>query len=146
MPSSVTEVFLCGLRNLKLSYNRRFSRIIESYGVTQTMLDVLLFLNNNPSHDTAQAICNLRGIAKSNASRAVDDLVKRGYLGRGADADNRRVVHLRILPPAQPLVAEAARLQQAHLEQLLDGVAPEDWTAAIRVMERVADNAANLHG
>lgn len=146
MPSSVTEAFLCGLRNLKLSYTRRFSRIIESYDVTQTMLDVLLFLHNNPSHDTAQAICNLRGIAKSNASRAVDELVRRGYLARGADADNRRVVHLRILPPAQPLVTEAASLQQAHLEQLLDGVAPEDWTAAIRVMERVADNAANLHG
>lgn len=146
MPDRITEPFLCGLRNLKLSYSRCFSPITARYGVTQTMLDVLLFLHNNPGHDTAQAICNLRGIAKSNASRAIDELVKRGYMARQTDADNRRVVHLRLLPPVQPLVREAAALQKTHLEQLTNGVSPEDWSAMLRVMERIAINAADLPG
>ena len=66
-------------------------------------VQVLLFLANHPGNDTARDVVELRGLPKSQVSRAVDLLVSRGFLQRRPDETDRRVIHLAITEAGKPL-------------------------------------------
>ena len=54
--------------------------LCKKFQMTQTSFDVLMFLTNNPSYNTARDICEIRGIRSGMASVAIDFLVKNGLL------------------------------------------------------------------
>lgn len=68
--------------------------ICRKYDLNQTCFDVILFLANNPSHNTARDLCELRGIRTGNASVAIETLAKRGFLTRSQDSSDRRIQRL----------------------------------------------------
>ena len=55
-------------------------------------MHVVLFLANHPAHDTARDVTELRGLAKSQVSAAVDLLAARELLRRQPDKADRRVI------------------------------------------------------
>ncbi|WP_152333690.1 MarR family transcriptional regulator, partial [Clostridium sp. ATCC 29733] len=59
-------------------YNRALGGMAEEWGLSRAEVDVLLFLQNNPGCNTAREVVELRGMAKSGVSKAVDALVRRG--------------------------------------------------------------------
>ena len=63
--------------------------VCKRYQLNQTCLDVILFLANNPEYNTAKDLWEIRGIRSGNASVAIETLVRRGYLKREADAQDR---------------------------------------------------------
>src|SRR5699024_10933442 len=71
-------------------YNSLFEDLLKEYQMTQVEIDVLAFLANNPEYNHAQDIVNVRGISKGHVSLAIEKLVKRGYLTRNPDPQNRR--------------------------------------------------------
>ena len=77
-------------------YDRQFLPLLEKTGLTIREVHVLLFLANHPGQDTARDVTELRGMAKSQVSQAVEVLAGRGLLARRADGEDRRVVHLEI--------------------------------------------------
>ena len=68
-------------------YNLTLRDFGRANGLSQTEMDVLLFLHNNPDCNTARDMVHLRGLAKSNVSTALDSLRTRGLVeirrGRG---------------------------------------------------------------
>lgn len=68
--------------------------VCKRYQLNQTCLDVILFLANNPEYNTAKDLWEIRGIRSGNASVAIETLVRRGYLKREADAQDRRLQRL----------------------------------------------------
>ena len=81
--------------------------------MTQIELDVLLFLANHPGLDTAKDIVEIRRLTKSHVSAAVEGLSQKGYLLRVRRPDNRKLIHLTLLPEAAPVVADGQASQQA---------------------------------
>ena len=66
------EITLADLRILNQKVYRRFLEPVgEKYDLNRAELDVLLFLANNPSYDTATDIVEYRGLVKSHVSAAV---------------------------------------------------------------------------
>ena len=92
-------------------YDRQFLPLLEKTGLTLREVHVLLFLANHPGQDTARDVTELRGMAKSQVSQAVEVLAGRGLLARRADGEDRRVVHLEITEQGAPLAREAQVLQ-----------------------------------
>ena len=92
--------FLPYLNYYKKLYNQMFRKPAGKYELTQIEIDILLFLHNNPSFNTAKDIVALRGLAKSNVSNALDNLRKRGYLASETDPENRKLVRLTLLEEA----------------------------------------------
>ena len=66
-------------------YDRQFTDLLARSGLTMREMDVILFLTNNPGHDTARDVTELRGLSKSQVSAAVDLLAERGLLDRLPD-------------------------------------------------------------
>ena len=51
--------------HFKHLYRQTFQPLSDQYGLSQLEIDVLLFLKNNPMHNTAKDISIMRGFAKS---------------------------------------------------------------------------------
>lgn len=118
-------------------YDRQFLPLLERTGLSMREIHVLLFLANHPGQDTARDVTELRGLAKSQVSQAVEVLAGRGILTRRADGEDRRVIHLDITEAGLPLAREAQAVQCACGKRLLAGLDEEERTVFLGLLERV---------
>lgn len=86
----------------------------------------------------------LRGLAKSQVSQAVEALTGQGLLARRADGEDRRVVHLEITEQGAPLAREAQAVQAACGRRLLAGLTEEEQAVFLNLLERVLRKTEEL--
>lgn len=125
-------------------YDRQFLPLLEKTGLSIREIHVLLFLANHPGQDTARDVTELRCIAKSQVSQAVEVLTGRGLLARRADGEDRRVIHLEITEQGAPLAREAQAVQAACGRLLLAGLTEEERTVFLDLLERVLRKTEEL--
>lgn len=118
-------------------YDRQFLPLLERTGLSMREIHVLLFLANHPGQDTARDIVELRGLAKSQVSQAVEALTGRGILARRADGEDRRIIHLDITEEGWPLAREAQAIQAACGRRLLAGLPEDEQSVFLNLLERV---------
>ena len=68
------------IQQFRRYYDRHFSELLSRTGLSMREIHVVLFLANHPAHDTARDVTELRGLAKSQVSAAVDLLAARELL------------------------------------------------------------------
>lgn len=77
------------IQQFRRYYDRHFSELLSRTGLSMREIHVVLFLANHPAHDTARDVTELRGLAKSQVSAAVDLLAARELLRRQPDKADR---------------------------------------------------------
>lgn len=125
-------------------YDRQFRPLLERTELSMREVHVLLFLANHPGQDTARDVAELRGLAKSQVSQAVEVLTSRNILSRRADGEDRRVIHLDITEAGRPLAQEAQAVQAACGKRLLAGLSKEEQAVFLDLLERVLEEAEAL--
>ena len=125
-------------------YAYQFAPFLERTGLSMREVHVLLFLINNPRCDTARDVADLRGLAKSQVSQAVELLSARGLLQRAADETDRRVIHLTLTEAGTVLAARAQRIQTACGGSLLEGLTSEEEKEFSRLLAKVFARAEQL--
>ena len=125
-------------------YDRQFLPLLEKTGLSMREIHVLLFLANHPGQDTARDVAELRCLAKSQVSQAVEVLTGRGLLARRADGEDRRVIHLEITGQGAPLAREAQAVQTACGRRLLAGLTEEEQAVFLDLLERVLRKTEEL--
>ena len=139
------EITLADLKILNQKVYRRFLEPVgEKYDLNRAELDVLLFLANNPSYDTATDIVEYRGLVKSHVSAAVAKLEERGFLTRSYHEGNRRTVHLALTEAAAPIVEDGRRGQEKYVEVLHQGISDEEMDLLKRVLKKIKMNAQDV--
>ena len=136
---SAIDIFTMGQRFNK-AYTKIIRQVAEEHQMTKLEIDILLFLNNNPSFDTAKDIVALRALSKSNVSKAVEALHKRGYLQIAEDKKDRRTQHLYIETAASHIVNQAATAQQHFFELLYKGISDEERRILKSVQDKMIQN------
>lgn len=116
----------------------------EQYGLSRMEIDVLLFLYNNPGHDTASDLVELRSIARPYVSMAVESLTRKHCLNQLPDSSDRRIVHLQIRPEAMDAVRDTRKRQDTFLPLLFSGVPEDDRQAMDRVFSTLSLNLKKL--
>ena len=114
-----------------LAYSAMCRPLCRELKLTQTAFDILLFLANNPGHDTASDIVELRRIKANLVSVNVNRLVEEGYLRRESIPGDRRKTRLLCTKQAQPII-----------DRLLSGMSDEQRQAfgdAVGVIDRNLD-------
>lgn len=135
-----TIEFLTITNQFQKVYGSKLSQIASAYDMTKVEIDVLLFLYNNPQYDTAKEIVEFRNIAKSYVSKAVDLLVKRGYLAVEEDASDRRVAHLTIVDGAAKVAAKARKAQEEVMGVIFEGVTEEEKQTFENILRKMMEN------
>ena len=131
-------------RSLTKAYNKHLGEVSDSYGLNRMEINVLLFLYNNPGYDTASDIVELRSFPKSNVSKAVDALTGRGYLEGITDKEDRRIIHLRICPPALEAVKAARERQEDFLRFIYRGITKEEKKVVDHVLSVIYHNLKEM--
>ena len=108
------------------AYHTVLAPLCEQTQLPPAAVDILLFLANNPGHDTAAAVCRMRGLKPGIVSFHVDRLVTEGYLLRQGVPGDRRKTMLLCTEKAAPIIAQGRVLQHSFAEQLASGLSEED--------------------
>lgn len=126
------------------AYNAVCKPLCQELGLSQTALDILLFLANNPDYKTARDIVEVRHIKANLVSMNVDKLVQEGLLERRAVPGDRRKTELFCTEKAGPIIARGRVVQNAFFKRLLDHVEPADQEVFFRTMELIGKNLDDI--
>ena len=134
------EFFVGGQQLVRLN-EKVIGEVSREHGINATEMGVLLFLAGNPDLNTAKDIVESRSMTKSSVSRAVDSLVRQGYLSTLEDDSDRRITHLVLEEKASPVVKLGVRAQQEMLGLLCQGITEADLETFCRIYTRIQENA-----
>lgn len=77
----------------------------------------------------------------STMTRVVSQLVRRGYVKRRQDPEDRRVVHVSITPQGKAVVAAINRDLIETQKAILQAIPSDQWAGAFKLLEALAQGA-----
>ncbi len=122
------------------AYSAMCKPLCQELGLSQTALDILLFLANNPDYKTGPGHRGeVRHIKANLVSMNVDKLVQEGYLERYAVVGDRRKTKLLCTGKADPIILAKGRVVQNAFFQAPAGswLEPADQEVFFRTMELI---------
>lgn len=134
-----TELFT-GFRSLFRLYDKLLKKVCMEHDLTVIEADIISFLQNNPGKDTAADIVELRMLSKGAVSKGVDSLIRKSLLERIPDTEDRRKIHLKLMPKAGPVTATVDEVREEFLAAVLEGFTREELEMQDRFMRRLFDN------
>ena len=127
-------------RRVRDQYDAAISRAAHQCGIPRPEADVLLFLYNNPTLNTARDIVYYRGFSKAYVSKAVDPLIRQGMINMTTDPSDRRRQLLSISGGAE--IAEKLRAAQAEFMRVItEGIPQSELDCFMAVNEAMCKNA-----
>ena len=136
-----TTDFLTMIRRIIKLHEGMLKEVCEHYQLALIEANIISFLYNNPGRDTAGDIVELRMLAKGNVSQAVESLIQKGLLERRPDKQDRRKIHLFLLPAAQPITREIETLKEKFHREIFPGIPRQEQELFARVSEQMMLNA-----
>ena len=124
----------------KMHFKELYRLVFEPYGemyhLTETEMEILLFLRDDSVYNTARDICMMRGIAKSNVSNGIRMLERKGYVSIRIDEENRKIHRLSLTEKSRPIAAELWQIYEDCQERILDGITKEEVKAVYSFFEK----------
>ena len=134
-----TELFI-GLRSLFRLYDKLLKKVCTEHNLTVIEADIISFLQNNPGKDTAADIVELRMLSKGAVSKGVDSLIQKSLLERIPDTEDRRKIHLRLMPQAGLVTETVNEVRDEFLDTVLNGFTKEELEMQTRFLQKLFDN------
>lgn len=134
-----TELWM-GFRSLLRLYDKMLKKVCIEHNLTVIEADIISFLQNNPGKDTAADIVDLRMLSKGAVSKAVESLIQKGLLEREPDVKDRRKIHLKLRPQAEPAAGSIEEIRAEFLSTVLSGFTEEEVEAQTRFFQKLFDN------
>ena len=101
-------------------------KVCDRYQLTQMEYDILMFLHNNPKHNTAADIVKIRKSTKSHVSTSLKAL------------ENIEIV---ILNKAESIIEDGMKAQKEFAKNVLDGLTEEEKYMCMAVFNKICANA-----
>lgn len=136
-----TTKVLLDMKNVIEFYNKLATKAAEEAGITRPEGDILIFLRNNPEHNSAKDIVKLKGVSKAYVSKAVEPLLQKGLIEIEVDATDRRCQHLTLTEKAAPIVDIFHEMQKDFINKLTSGIDPEELNIHWKVTTQFSQNA-----
>ena len=126
------------------AYHVMLTPLCKEAGLPPLAMDILLFLANNPEHNTAKDICRMRGHKPGIVSVHVERLVPDGLLERREMPGDRRQTKLVCTEKAQDLIGRGREIQWQFGRRLLAGISEEDQAVMRRCFDMIDANLDEL--
>ena len=112
----------------------------EMHHLTETEMQILLFLRDDSVYNTARDICMMRGIAKSNVSNGIRMLERKGYVRIQIDESNKRIHRLFLTEKSRPVADVLYKAQKDCMARILDGITEEEIASMYQFFEKCDSN------
>ena len=103
--------------------------------------DILMFLHNNPQHNTAADIVKIRKSTKSHVSTSLKNLENKGLVERIQSKDNKKHIEIVLLDKAEVIVKAGINAQKQFAKDVLSGLTEEEKHMCIDVFDKICKNA-----
>ena len=113
-------------------------RLVSQLSFNEALVCGLLHRAREPL--TASDLCARTHILKSQMNAILRSLEKKGYLQRSQSQEDRRQIHLRLLPEGVERYTASHRLTLALVDKLIDSVGEEQIRALIPLLQTVTDH------
>lgn len=120
-------------------YINEFTRRFQEKTFSPNELDILVFLSNNPSINTASQLCTCLNVSKALICRSVDNLSSKELLICRPDENDRRIQHLLLTPKASPIIDQIRCVCESMDKELLLGISPEEIAQMEDTMNRILE-------
>ena len=144
IPIFNVEQMLKGYARLREAYSRFCAHSIAGETFSPNEMNVLIFLSNNPSINTAKELTVTLGVSKGLVCRSVDALVRRGYLTAQEDMRDHRILHLKLTPKAAPVIGQLRVSMDQFSQVVTRDIADEDLAVYSRVQHQIYANIESL--
>lgn len=94
-----------------------YRQLGEKYGIARPEFVILYCLEHMPGL-VAQDICRVTGQPKNSISRAVSDLLQKGYVRRGTDPDDKRAKPLTLTDAGWAMLEQVSPIVQARQDAM----------------------------
>lgn len=122
-------------------YEMLTRKVCEKYQLTQMEYDILIFLHNNPQHNTAAEIVKIRKSTKSHVSSSLKNLENRGLVERIQSVDNKKHIEIVLLEKTVPIIEDGIKVQKEFAKTLLQGLSEEEKRICVEVFNKICKNA-----
>ena len=127
-----------------MHFKELFQLVYAQYGemhhLTETEIQILLFLRDDSVYNTARDICKMRGIAKSNVSNGIRMLERKGYVRIQIDESNKRIHRLFLTEKSRPVADVLYKAQKDCMARILDGITEEEIASMYQFFEKCDSN------
>ena len=110
-------------------YEKVTGSVCEKYQLTHMEYDILMFLHNNPQHNTAAEIVKVRKSTKSHVSSSLKNLESRG------------LIEIVLLNKADRIIEDGIKAQKEFAKIALDGLTVEEKRICKEVFHKICENA-----
>jgi DNA-binding MarR family transcriptional regulator len=100
--------------------------LLEQLNIGLTDLKLLHALAQSPVEPTVKELSERMGLSLPGASRAADALLRRGWVERREDEQDRRMKRLRITDDGRTVLRTVEEARLAGMERLIAQLSPED--------------------
>ena len=122
-------------------YELLSGEVCDRYGLTQMEYDILMFLHNNPHHNTAAEIVKVRKSTKSHVSTSLKKLENKGLVERIQSKDNKKHIEIILLDRAELIVAAGINAQKQFAGNVLSGLTEEDGREQLQTTDSGCDGS-----
>lgn len=122
-------------------YEMLSRKVCEKYQLTQMEYDILIFLHNNPRHNTAAEIVKIRKSTKSHVSSSLKNLESRDLVKRVQSTDNKKHIEIVLLETAIPIIEDGIKVQKEFAKTVLQGLTQEERRICTEVFNKICKNA-----
>ncbi len=121
-------------------YQRSMSPVSLKYDLTSMELTILLYLANNPGHDTAAEITKKRHLTKSHVSTTVRSLEEKGLLVKEYRGNDRKTIHLVLCDSAGDIIRDGQTAQKRFLSGMSAGLSEKQLKDMDACFEHIYQN------
>ena len=122
-------------------YELLSGEVCDRYGLTQMEYDILMFLHNDPQHNTAAEIVKVRKSTKSHVSTSLKKLEEKGLVERIQSKDNKKHIEIVLLDKAELIVEAGINAQKRFAQNVLSGLTEEEKCMCINIFDKICNNA-----
>ena len=105
----------------------------------QTMALVCRLTEEKPNGVTLKELAESMKLAPATVSELVESLVKKDFLQRVQNPEDRRAVQITLTPHGQTLLDESIKRVEGLCEKLLNGLAPSERTAMLGALTKITN-------
>ncbi|HEU4656495.1 MAG TPA: MarR family transcriptional regulator [Capillimicrobium sp.] len=117
----------------------RLYALLEELSIGLTDMKLLHHLANLEAEPTVKELAEHMGLSLPGASRAADALLRRGWVERHEDANDRRMKRLAITPDGVAVLRRVEEARLAGLQELVDTLPQEQLDALSAAIAPVLD-------
>lgn len=139
MKDNISEL-LYFFKKTRDEYDKKIEEAAFEIALTKPEADLLLFLSNNPSYNTARDAVVYRGFSKAYVSKALNSLYKKNYISLKKDVVDKRYLHIFINENIINKVKILQNTQEKVFQEYTKNITEEEKNLFIEIINKMVKN------